>query len=377
MKLSHSKLSCILTCPMSYYLAYEVGLYKKQEKTALAIGSAVHWGIENDTIDLSEYWKTHGSFKQGDTYTREQILAEAMVGGYMKYKEELFEKLLVDPKTGEKLELLDETHEIYLTGNLKSKIVEEGHKFVGIIDLLLTTDKGFIIVDYKTSSSYPNWDDYLEQLYRYIFELKCNFPDVPIVKIAIINIRKTGIRQKKNETDFQFTQRMKFEYDVNDDDLVNYHEYLPEELNPAFIEDYINNLSKMADTAQTIVNSKLFYINYGAAKNQYGRSDWWDIFYKTPGAEVLYGISDKIWDSDEDKFVNFRDCVAIDMRVIDTDNVLNKYSHFKQHLIETHAQSKEEFFEELAEEHLVDKNLLETYWLTFVKEKEVEEHASE
>lgn len=377
MKLSHSKLSCILTCPMSYYLGYEVGLYKKVEKPALAIGSAVHWGIEHNTEDLSEYWKENGSFKQGDSYGRDQILAEAMVHGYMKHKDELIEKLLIDPKSGEKLELLDETHEVYLTGLLKSNIIKEDHNFVGIIDLLLTTNKGFIIVDYKTSSGYPNWEDYLEQLYRYIFELKCNFPDIPVIKIAIINIRKTGIRQKKNETTFEFLQRMKFEYDVNDDALVNYHEYLPEELNPAFIKDYIDNLSKMADMAQMIVDNKMFYINYGAAKNQYGKSDWWDIFYKTPGAEVLYGIRDKVWDEDDNCFKDFRDCVAIDMQVIEKNNILNKFDHFKQHLLETTCQTKEEFFSELSENHVVDKNLLETYWLTFVKEKEVEQNASE
>lgn len=376
MRLSHSKLSCILSCPMSYYLNYEVGLYKKQEKTAFAIGSAVHWGIENDTVDLSDYWKEHGSFKAQDAYTREQLLAEAMVSGYMKHKEELFDKLLTDPKTGEKLELLDETHEVFMTGKLKSNIIEE-HEFVGIIDLLLTTNKGFIIVDYKTSTYTPNWDDYLEQLYRYIFELKCNFPDIPVVKIAIINIRKTGIRQKKNETEFQFLQRMKQEYEINDDELVNYHEYLPEELNPVFIDDYIANLSKMADMAQMIVDNKMFYINYGAAKGQYGKSDWWDIFYKTPGAEVLYAIRDKVWDDDEHCFKDFRDCVSIDMQVIDRTDVLNKFEHFKQHLLETTCQTKEEFFSELSENHVVDKNLLETYWTTFVKEKEVETNASE
>ena len=43
--------------------------------------------------------------------------------------------------------------------------------------------------------------------------------DIPVVKIAIINLRKTSIRQKKTENESQFLNRMKFEYDLNDDKL--------------------------------------------------------------------------------------------------------------------------------------------------------------
>lgn len=376
MKLSHSKLSCILTCPMTYYLTYIQGISKKVEKPALAVGSAVHWGIEHNTEDLTEYFS--GQFKSRDNYGRDQLLAEAMVHGYMKHKDELFEKLLKDPtEQNKKLELLDEMHEIYLTGKLQSKRFDLQHDFVGIIDLLLLTDKGFIIVDYKTSTYEPDWDNYLEQLYRYIFELRCNFPDVPIAKIAIINIRKTGIRQKKNETQFEFLQRLKFEYDINDENYVNYHEYLPQEIDNKLLDNYIDNLSKMADMAYNIDFNKMWYINYGAANGQYGKSDFWNIFYHVQGTEVLYNISDYVYDEDLQQFVDRRDCVDIDMQVIDYNNVLNKYSIFKDCLLNTNAQSKEEFFAELAESYIINKNLLETYWSTFIKEKEVSKDAGQ
>lgn len=371
MKLSHSKLSCILSCPMSYYLTYEMGMYKKEVKPALSIGSAVHWGIEHNTMDLTDFWRENGGFKSREAYGRDQLLAEAMVYGYMKHKEEIFEQMLKSPKTGNKLQLLEETHEVYLSGKLNSTIVEY-HDFVGIIDLLLLTDEGFILIDYKTSSQRPNWDNYLDQLYRYIFELRCNFPDIPVLKIGIINIRKTAIRQKSKETEFEFLQRMKFEYEINDEEYVNYHEFLPEELNISSMEDYINNLSVMADTAQIIRDNHLYFINYPGANGMYGKSDWWDIFYKTPNAEVLYGISDFVWNEDEGKFEDHRDCIALDMRVIDMSlNILNKYSVFEEHLLKTTTQTKEEFFNELGEEFVVDTNLLEMYWTTFVKKKEV------
>lgn len=375
MKLSHSKLHTILECPMTYYLRYIQGIKPKDEKSSLAIGSAVHWGIEHNTEDLTEYFKENGSFKQNVGYGREQLLPEAMIHGYMKHKDDLFEKLLTDPETGEKLELLDEMHELSLTANLKSLRGKEDHEFIGIIDLLLLTNKGFVLVDYKTSTYEPDWDNYLDQLYRYIFELRCNFPDTPVIKIAIINIRKTSIRQKKNENDMEFLNRMKYEYDLNDEHYVNYHEYLTEEINPELLDNYINNLSKMADSASIIDENKMWYINFKAANGQYGKSEYYDLFYGKPGAEILYTIKDKIWDEETNSFVDRRDCIALDMKVIDCDNVLNKYEIFKSELLESICGSKEEFFIELSERYTVDINLLETYWKTFVKEKEVEKNA--
>ena len=216
MRLSHSKLSKIMSCPMSYRLSYELGIWTKVEKPALTIGSAVHYGIEHNTTDLSDYFKEKGTFKQGDSYTREQLLSEAMVHGYLKHKDFIFEQILTDPDTGEKLTLEDETHELYVTGKLESFLENQDyHDFVGIIDLLLLTNKGFVICDYKTSTYEPDWDGFLDQIYRYIFMLQSEFPDIPIVKVGIINIKKSAIRQKKLENESQFLNRLMWEYEQN------------------------------------------------------------------------------------------------------------------------------------------------------------------
>lgn len=377
MKLSHSKLKMILECPMSYYLKHIQGIQLKVKKSALSVGSQVHWCIENNTEDLTPYFEENGTFKQRDKFTRDELLSEAMAHGYFKHKEELFDKMLTDNSTGEKLELLDETHELFLSTKLKSFKENTEHEFIGIIDLLLLTNKGFILVDYKTSSQVPNWDNYLDQLYRYIFELKSNFPDIPIFKIAIINLRKTNIRQKKNENESEFLNRLKFEYDINDEEYINYHEFLPDTLDEKLIDNYIENLSRMADMADTIDKEKLFYINFGAANGQYGKSDYWDIFYGTPDAEMLYEISDHIYDEEDNTFKDKRDCIALDMKVIKHSNVLNKYSIFKEKLLETSASSKEEFFNELAENYLVDRNLLDIYWQTYIKEQKEVKNAGQ
>ena len=375
MKLSHSKLNQILTCPMSYYLDHIQGIEPKVKKSALTIGSAVHWGIEHNTTDLDEYFKENGSFKQQDNYTKEQLLAEAMIYGYLKHKDEIFRNILTDPITGEDLKLEEETHELFLEANLKSFVNKEPHTFIGIIDLLLLTDKGFIIVDYKTSSSVPDWDKYLDQLYRYIFEIKENFPDIPVIKIAIINLRKTSIRQKKNENEDQFLQRLKFEYDINDEEYVNYHEFTQKDINQKLLENYMKNLSKQADTADMIDKNKSWYINFQAANGVYGKSEYYDIFYETPGAEALYTIKDCIYDEDSKEFLDKRDCLPLDMRVINENNILNKYEVFEKELLATSCSSKEEFFSELSEKYIVDINLLNVYWKTYIQKKEVKKDA--
>lgn len=387
MRLSHSKLATLLSCPMTYYLSYVEGISKKETKSALAIGSAVHWGIEHDTEDLSEYYKEEGTFKQGDNYTRDQILAESMVHGYLKHKESLFKQLLTDPKTKEQVTLIDEMHELFLSGKLPSKLHSLPHEFVGIIDLLLLTDKGFILIDYKTSSMVPDWDNYLDQIYRYIMLLETNFPDVPIYKIGIINIRKTGIRQKKNETEFEFTQRLRLEYELNDENYINYHEYLPEELDQNHIKDYIDNLSKMADAGETIVNNKMWFINYSAANGTYGKSDFWDIFYKTPDAHVLYKIKDRHWNEEIEAFEDFRDCRPLDMMVIDKTNVMNHIEKFNEALsnfvevndinsklqrgeLKSLDDIRDTFYKYLNEYFICDKELLDLYWITSKKDSE-------
>lgn len=360
MKLSHSKLSCILSCPMTYYLTYIEGISKKVEKPALAIGSAVHWGIEHDTEDLTEYF---GS--ADNAYTKEQMLSEAMVHGYLKHKDEIFASILTDPETGEKLELVNETHELYLNGKLKSSAFDF-HDFVGIVDLLLLTNKGFVIIDYKTSTYEPDWDNYLDQIYRYIFLLHSTYSDVPIVKVGIVNIRKTGIRQKKTENETEFLNRMKFEYELNDEHYVNYHEYPLITLDKERIRSYIENLSKMCDAAQVIADRKSWYINFSAANGTYGKSDFWDIFYHTPDAYLLYKISDSVWDEDSKSIVNTRDCVPIDMMVIDHNNVLNHYDKFKS--IIKDETIDDHLFDRLKKSYICDDSLLNQYVDTFLHE---------
>ena len=373
MNLSHSKLTTILTCPMSYYLNYKQGIKLKTEKPALAIGSAVHWGIEHDTEDLTEYYNTEGSFDQANNYTKDQLLSESMVHGYLKHKDEIFKEILKDLDDPDKsLELFDEIHELSIDAPLPSKKYGEPHNFTGIIDLLLYTNKGFIVIDYKTSSQTPDWDKYLDQIYRYIFLLRYKFPEVPVYKIGIINLKKSMIRQKQNENQESFLKRLKTEYDINDD-LVNTHIYLGNELDPQLVNDYIDNLSDMCDTAQMIDENQVWFINYKEANGIYGKSPYWDIFYNTPDCYVLYKIKDTIFDEDEGDIVKYRDCLPIDIMTVKNKNVLNHFDQFKAEILNNPNQSIDSIFSDIKKKYITDDNLLTQYLNTYMYELENEE----
>lgn len=375
MKLSHSKLSTILTCPMSYYLAYKQCITPVAPKTAFSIGTAVHWGLEHNTEDLIPYFVENEGYKENDSMSREQILSIAMTHGYLTHKEEIFKKILYDEKSHSELQIIDEIHEIYLNGKLKSYSQKTPHDFVGIIDLLLLTDKGFILIDYKTSSFIPNWNDYLDQIYRYIFLLQSNFPDVPIYKIGIINLRKSGSRQKRGETEVAFLNRLKFEYELNDEDFINYHMFEVEDLDKNIVNAYIDNLSRQADTAELIDTNNMWYINYDAANGKY-KSQYWDIFYKTPSCHVLYNIKDTIFDEETKTMKDIRRCKPLDMLVIEKTNILNKYEQFRAQALAFYSinndMNKDKLFEHLKKSFIVDDELLEEYWLTLLHEIESE-----
>ena len=243
---------------------------------------------------------------------------------------------------------------------------------------MLLTNKGFIIIDYKTSSRRPEWDNYLEQLYRYVYIVETMFPEVPIYKLAIINLRKTGIRQRKLETEEQFRQRLRMEYELNDEDYINFHVYSKDVLDKEQMDYYILNLRKSADFANYIDTTSNFYLNYGNLITVYGRSEFYDIFKRTPDAHILYNISDTIlgYDelTDELKIQTKRDARQIDIDAVFEQNILHKYEQFKTVVLGYYAVNedteKENIMEYIKQTFKTDDELLELYWKTLEYEVE-------
>lgn len=342
MRFSHSKLNCILKCPMTYKLKYVDKIWKSLPKEALTLGSAVHWGIEHNTSDLTEYYQ-----KPKDKYSDSQMLSEAMVEGYLLHEKELL-STIVDCK------ILDTFHEVELSAKLGD------NEFMGIIDLLLFTEKGFVIIDYKTSSTSPNWNDYLEQIYRYVFLVNENYPQIPVNKIGIINLRKTKIKQSKNESKAQFEKRLKDIYLYNDEKYLCSHCFEPDSLNKENQKNYILNLERMCDCAKTIVENKLWYINYSAIED-YGGTDYKELLLQNSYAYVLYNVTDKYFNEDTNKIEDYREATPEDMNVIYDVKLLNKYENF-----EVLYKEHKNIFEYLdKEEYIYNKKLIENYILVY------------
>ena len=366
MHLSHSGLQQILTCPASYFLSKKQGISLKKESQALQIGSAFHWGCEHNTADLGEYLDTFDPYQINiSNYQKEITLASGMVHAYLNKKDELFKEILTDYNGVDLLDLKNEEHEVDITVDLPSFMFDKPHEFHGIIDLLLLTNKGWIVIDYKTSSQKPDFDKYLDQVLRYCWMLKRAFPDVPVYKIGIINVRKIQLRRKENENDENFLMRLNREYVINDDELVVYHQFSPDDFEQSKMDLYIKNLSRMADFAQTIEDNHLWYINYGNAVSVYGKSEFWDLFYKTQNCHYLYKIKDPMFNPVFNEVTEYRDCTISDINSLEIPNLLNHFADFEEFVLSLDSDidfEKDTIKEKCKEKFTVDDELFELYW---------------
>lgn len=330
MHLSHSGLQLLLTCPASYFLSKKQGISLKKEAKALQVGSAFHWGCEHNTEDLKGYLDEIDPFQNlYNDFTKEVALATGMVHGYLKKKDSIYKQILKSYE-GEDSTLVEEFHELDLLCDLPSLRFEKNHEFHGIIDLLMLTDKGWIILDYKTSSMRPDFDKYLDQVLRYCWMVEQKFPEMPIYKVGIINVRKTGIKQRQGENEQNYAMRIKREYDFDDCDLIEYHEFKPDDFEKSKMDLYIKNLSRMADFAQEIEDHNFWFINYGNAVSVYGKSEFWDLFYKTPDCKYLYKVYDPMFNTDLGEMSNYRDATDLDINSLEVLNPLNHYETFKE-----------------------------------------------
>ena len=84
---------------------------------------------------------------------------------------------------------------------------------------------------------------------------------------------------------------------------------------------------------------------------------------------MLYKIKDTIWDEDDNVITKERDCLPLDMQVINHTNVLNHYSKFKNAI--DCSLNKSEMNKKLKSMFITDKSLLEKYWRTYDNENKL------
>ena len=186
MKFSYSNISTFSQCPYRWFLQYKERLKTLPEcnaDNALWLGLGLHKGIEKWDVQagIDEY-KSHYN-----------IITDENINWMIQLEYQLTKLLEIIPKGGQ--------HEIEVTTD----------RFIGYIDYIV----GDTIYDWKFSN---NIDNYLSspQLSIYRHYLSVVRPDIKINHIKFCFIPKINIKQKKNETIFEFRQRLQEHLDESE-----------------------------------------------------------------------------------------------------------------------------------------------------------------
>lgn len=182
MKLSYSRVDTFKQCPYKYKLRYvdrTQTIFNCDPGNALALGTALHAGIEKDTDTAIE-----GYFNQYP------IINDLHIHEATKLRNLIPKAVEMLPDHGE--------HEVKI----------ETEDFIGYIDLLVETESNhYDIYDFKYSNSIDRYRESTQlHLYKYYFER--THPGAQIDKLYYVIVPKTQIRQRKNETLFEFRNRL-------------------------------------------------------------------------------------------------------------------------------------------------------------------------
>ena len=178
MRYSYSRLECFAKCPYQYQLRYLDKLKTLPDTNAdnaLWLGLAMHKGIEESSVEagIAEY-KSHYN-----------IITDENINWISQLDYQLPRVIDLLPKGGE--------HE------LEVKLED----FVGYIDYVC----GDTLFDFKFSNNIETYRN-SPQLSLYKYYLEKVRPDLKINHLKYIMIPKINIRQKKDETLFEFRQRL-------------------------------------------------------------------------------------------------------------------------------------------------------------------------
>lgn len=200
---THSRIKARMNCPRLEHLRYTEELVPIGRSAALDIGTAVHKGIEEWSVE--EALKTFDGIEPTDQNEADEIeiakaTVEGMLTGYMS-RFEPFRRHT--PEKEFRLPLL-------LTGGKKSR----KHFIAGKIDDIVHELDGDWIVEYKTAGQLNGaYFDRLyvdEQITMYCYAAKrMGFNPIGVIYRVI---RKPTIRPRKEESISQYTKRLIEEY---------------------------------------------------------------------------------------------------------------------------------------------------------------------
>lgn len=185
MQYSHSKVETHMSCPYKYKLRYVDKLKTIQAPEAddaLIVGNTIHLGAEKDLQEAIKWY-----------YSNYPIITDRHIEEVMK-----FEYLI--PKIHEILDGIN----VY-----KKEFRINTPRFVGIVDLITRNEDGSVdVFDYKYSNNYEKYSESQQlHLYKYYLE-QIGFK---VRKLGFIFIPKIAIKQKKEESLYQFRKRLQEE----------------------------------------------------------------------------------------------------------------------------------------------------------------------
>ena len=185
MQYSHSKVETHLSCPYKYKLRYidklkTIPAYEADN--ALIVGNTIHLGAEKD-LETAINWY----------YDNYPIITDRHIEEVMKFEY-----------------LIPKIHDLLSNINVyKKEFRINTPRFIGIVDLITKNEDGSVdVFDYKYSNNYEKYSESPQlHLYKYFLE-QIGFK---VRKLGFIFIPKVAIKQKKEESLYQFRKRLQEE----------------------------------------------------------------------------------------------------------------------------------------------------------------------
>lgn len=185
MQYSHSKVESHVGCPYKYKLRYVDKLKAipaPEANNALICGNTMHQGAESNLVDALKFY-----------YSNYPISSDLHENEVMKFTY-----------------LIPKIHEILEGVNVyKKEFRINTSRFIGIVDLITKNDDGTVdVFDYKYSNAVEKYSESPQlHLYKYFLE-QMGFK---VRKLGFIFIPKISIRQKQDESLYQFRTRLQEE----------------------------------------------------------------------------------------------------------------------------------------------------------------------
>ena len=218
MQYSHSKVETHISCPHKYKLRYLDKLKTipvPEADNALICGNTIHQGAETNLKDALKFY-----------YSNYPIITDRHIEEVMKFAY-----------------LIPKIHDILSEINVYRKEFRiNTSRFVGIVDLITKNEDGTVdVFDYKYSNNYEKYSESPQlHLYKYFLE-QIGFK---VRRLGFIFIPKISIKQKKEESLYQFRKRLK-------EELTNSKIKIMEvKYNPSKVIEFMDNIIKITEDVE-------------------------------------------------------------------------------------------------------------------------------